>query len=149
MRLSHLLIVSVALACEREQRTVADDLSAASPASAKGAASANLPKQDEAAEDEREVNTLATIFKILSLALEAKVRCPEAVAWVGALPREVRTDGWGRPFRAECRGENLVVQSAGKDGVHGNFDDSGYNLRDYARPIIEPPREKVRRHPEF
>ena len=85
------------------------------------------PKQLSASEA-----THQTIFAIFRQALDQKVGCPKAEAWVSRLNRKSRTDGWGALVVAECTTEDLILRSFGKDGVRGNSDDVRVSLETYA-----------------
>jgi len=98
--------------------------------------SANAEAQAQRSRDavaEAEQRTIVKLMEVLQQASDAKVSCPAAATWVGQLRIEARSDGWGRPFVAECVSGDLVVRSLGKDGVRGN-DDTRWSLAEYQEP---------------
>jgi len=55
------------------------------------------------------------------------LRCP---SWANLRPTvDPELDPWNRPFRIECRFEEIVVRSLGPDGQIGTLDDVSIHQR--------------------
>jgi hypothetical protein len=80
-----------------------------------------IPQSESARSEARELR-----YAVLVRALAAPRRCPT----VNDLVRDrvidrasSVTDPWGRPWRIVCQADDVIVSSAGPDGIEGTRDD--------------------------